>query len=155
MCDLCDCVYLRIKTHAWVSNIEYHSCIFTIYHADCLLYIFKFITMEVNWQNSFPKNTAIHMSFLTHMAALSSACQLSYLESFFIPAGCLGWCRQYMHLLSAAAFAELSATFPKIVAAIFFFLLPTIQHTSHFILIASISHFADFSPSMLKFRHSM
>lgn len=36
------------------------------------------------------KNTAIHMSFLTHMAVFSSVCQPSYLESFFIPAGCLG-----------------------------------------------------------------
>ena len=36
------------------------------------------------------KNIAIHMSFLTHMAAFSSVCQPSYLESFFIPAGCLG-----------------------------------------------------------------
>lgn len=77
--------------------------------------------MEVNWQNSFPKNTAIHMSFLTHMAAFSSVCQPSYLKSFFIPAGCLGWCRQYIHLLSAAAFAELSATFPKLLLQYFSF----------------------------------
>ena len=74
-----------------ISNIKNHSCIFIIYCTGCrLLYIFKFITMEVNWQNSFPKNTAIHMSFLTHMAAFSSVCQPSYLKSFFIPAGCLG-----------------------------------------------------------------
>lgn len=105
----------------WISYV----C-FTIYYTDCLLYIFKFITLEMNWPNPFPQNTAIYVSFLTHMAAISFIYQPSYLENFFIPAGCLGWWRQYMHLLSAAAFAELSATFPKIVAAIFFFLLPAI-----------------------------
>lgn len=80
----------------------------------------------MNWPNLFPQNTATYVNFLTHMAVFHSVYRRSYRESFFIPVGCLGWCKQYIHLLSAAAFAELSATFPKIVAAMFFFLLPNI-----------------------------
>lgn len=86
----------------------------------------------MNWLNLFSKKTTIYASFLTHMAAFFRM-QLSYREIFLIPVGCLGWCRQYIHLLSAAAFAELSATFPIIVATMFFFLLPDISHTSNFI----------------------
>ena len=66
------------------------------------------------------------MSSLTYMAVSSFVSQLTHLQNFLIPAGCLGWWKQYIHLLSAVAFAELSATFPKIAAVILFFLLPNI-----------------------------
>lgn len=72
------------------------------------------------------KNTAIYMGFPIHMTVFPCVCQLTYLANCLIPAGCLGWCRQYIHLLPAAAFTELRATFSKIVAVIFFFLLPGI-----------------------------
>ena len=74
----------------------------------------------------FLKNTAIYMGFPIHMTVFPCVRQLTYLANCLIPAGCLGWCRQYIHLLPAAAFTELRATFSKIVAVIFFFLLPGI-----------------------------
>ena len=58
---------LRTKTHAWISNIEYHSCVFPVYCTECLLYVFKFITSKMNWLNLFSQNATIYVSFLTHM----------------------------------------------------------------------------------------
>lgn len=114
----------RINIRTWISNIEYFLCVYTFNLQT--VYFFKFNLLKMNCPNLLSKNTAICERFLTHMAVFSSVWRLSYRNNFFIPVGCFGWCRQNIHLLSAATFAELSATFPKIVAAIFFFLLPTI-----------------------------
>lgn len=105
-----------------------------------LLTVYFFSSIQWKWVDKtemikrnylFPKILP-YIWVLTYMAVFSSVCQLTYLENFLIPVGCLGWCRQYIHLLSAATFTELRATFSKIAAVKFFLLLPNISCTSNF-----------------------